>query len=128
MTDLQTLKDEHVQELRDAFIAGCRAVHENYQPDPDPEFGEAGDDYAASIAHTAITALIGRLERAEAAMLQVIDARDAAEEALSQAYYLVTGRSPEWSNLFGRAEALTDIEDACDMLRLAVRTKLGLGQ
>lgn len=48
---------------------------------------------------------------------QLIDERDAAEEALSQAYYLVIGRSPEWSNLFGRTEALEEIEDACTLLR-----------
>lgn len=53
--------------------------------------------------------------------------RDAAE-ALSEAYFVVTGRSPHWSATFGVDEALTDITDACDMLRLAARTKLGLGK
>lgn len=32
--------------LSEAFEAGCSAVHENFQPDPDPEFGEAARDYA----------------------------------------------------------------------------------
>ena len=44
----------------------------------------------------------------EKAHLQTIDERDAAEEALSQAYYLITGHSPEWSNLFGHQEALPE--------------------
>jgi hypothetical protein len=48
---------------------------------------------------------------------QVVSERDAAEEAMSQAYYLVTGKSPEWSNLFGYSQALEEIKDACDVLR-----------
>jgi hypothetical protein len=57
----------------------------------------------------------------EKAMLQLIDERDAAEEALSQAYYLVTGRSPEWSNKFGHTQALEDIKEACAILRQAAK-------
>lgn len=118
MTDLQTMKDERWWAIR-AIIS--EVVMQNTS-------GDDATDQIAAIVPSAITALIERVERAEAAMLQVIDERDVAAGALSQAYYLVTGRSPAWSNLFGHAEALTDIEDACDMLRLAVRTKLGLGQ
>lgn len=40
-------------DLRDmlaaAYEQGCHDVHENYQPQTDPEFGEAACDYAASI-------------------------------------------------------------------------------
>jgi hypothetical protein len=43
--------------LRAAFIAGCEAVHEHYEPNPDPEFGEAGDDYAASVLRSVLNAL-----------------------------------------------------------------------
>lgn len=57
------------------------------------------------------------VERDESAMLQLIDERDAAEQALSQAFYLTTGRSPEWSNLFGHDEALQEIKDALDTMR-----------
>lgn len=59
----------------------------------------------------------------EREMLEVIDQRDRAEEALSQAYYLVIGRSPEWSNLFGHEEALEDINNAQKCLRAAVPTE-----
>lgn len=55
----------------------------------------------------------------DAATIQLIDERDKAQEALSQAYYLITGRSPEWSNTFGYAEALEDIDDAQKILRQA---------
>ena len=43
--------------------------------------------------------------------LQTIDERDKAEDALSQAYCLVTGSSPEWSNLFGYDQAIEDIKN-----------------
>lgn len=35
--------------LAQAYEQGCRDVHEHYQPDPDPEFGEAARDYAHAI-------------------------------------------------------------------------------
>lgn len=44
--------------------------------------------------------------------LQTIDERDSAEQAISQAYYLIKGESPQWSNLFGYEQALEDIDDA----------------
>lgn len=47
--------------------------------------------------------------------------RSSAEEALSHAYYLITGRSPQWSNLFGYEQALEDINDAQISLRKAAR-------
>lgn len=56
--------------------------------------------------------------------LQTIDERDAAEETLSQAYYLITGRSPQWSNMFGYQEALQDIDDAQRCLRAEVKWQL----
>jgi hypothetical protein len=62
------------------------------------------------------------LEHEERAHGETIDQRDAAEEALSQAYYLITGRSPEWSNVFGYSEALEEIDDAQRLLRQATRS------
>lgn len=53
----------------------------------------------------------------ERAMLQLIDERDAAEECLSQMYYLVTGNSPEWSNFFGHEQALEYVSDALALLK-----------
>lgn len=76
-----------------------------------------------SRALTAALAVLNRSESGEVSnkteqkMMKLIDERDAAEEALSQAYYLVTGKSPDWSSGFGRNEALGDIEDACALLR-----------
>lgn len=68
------------------------------------------------------------LKKLEADCDQLMTERDEAEEAISQAYFLVTGRSPEWSNLFGHAEALEEIEDALILLRKAVSPKAGRPQ
>lgn len=43
-------------------------------------------------------------------MMDVIDQRDAAEEAMSEAYTLVMGHAPEWSNQFSFRDALNQIE------------------
>jgi hypothetical protein len=60
-------------------------------------------------------------EAHERTELQLIDERDAAEEAMSQAYYLVTGRSPQWSNMFGYSEALEEIGDAITLLKESLK-------
>ena len=48
----------------------------------------------------------------EAAHLQTIDERDAAEAALSDAYRAVCGKEPAWSNLFGYQDAIEEIREA----------------
>jgi hypothetical protein len=87
-------------------------------------------DYAALEAKLAAVtaerdALLCELERhasiEEKAHLQTIDERDRAEEALSQAYYLVVGHSPEWSNLFGHQDALEEIDDAQRCFRSEIK-------
>lgn len=69
--------------------------------------------------------LEAELEREDRAHTQTCAERDAAEEALSQAFFLVTGRSPEWSNHFGHVEALAEIDDAQRALREAAREGRG---
>ena len=59
-----------------------------------------------------IERLTKELAREEAACGDVIDQRDAAEKALSDLFSMVTGRPPEWSNLFGYSEALDECDDA----------------
>lgn len=44
-----------------------------------------------------------------------------ADEALSQMYYLVTGRSPAWSQEFGYAEATQEVDDAQRLLRNKIK-------
>lgn len=57
------------------------------------------------------------LKKEEASHLETIDRRDEAEECVSDIYFKVIGRSPEWSNNFGYAEALQEIEDAVSVLK-----------
>lgn len=47
---------------------------------------------------------------------------DEVRQALSQAYFLVTGRSPAFSETFGTNEALADIDDACRLLRESAKS------
>lgn len=42
------LRDERHDLIAAAYEQGCHDVHANYEPQPDPEFGEAASDYAAS--------------------------------------------------------------------------------
>jgi hypothetical protein len=59
----------------------------------------------------------------EASALQTVQERDDAEQALSQAYFLVTGRSPEWSSTWHHQECLDEIRDACTMLREEIKSR-----
>lgn len=63
------------------------------------------------------------IERQETAHLATIDERDEAQEAISQMYYLIIGRSPEWSNLFGVKEALEEVDDAQSLLRTQITSQ-----
>ena len=56
---------------------------------------------------------IAELERSET---QLINERDDAESALNDAY-AVMGQAPEWSNWFGFADAIDEIELACRLWR-----------
>jgi hypothetical protein len=58
-----------------------------------------------------------RVRELEASEDQLIGERDDAEEAISQAYFLIKGESPEWSNLFGYEQALEEIDFAQKALR-----------
>lgn len=80
-------RDEALADLRAANIE-CRRLEE-----------DAGATEAA-------------LAKEEATCLQIIDQRDTAEKALSDLFAMVTGRPPEWSNLFGYSEALDECADA----------------
>lgn len=50
---------------------------------------------------------------------RVVQKIDDAEQALSQMYYLVIGRSPQWSKTFGHQEALDEVKDAMAAIRAA---------
>lgn len=102
----------------------------------DPDWSEinAANAQLAAAAVNALPSLLDELEalRAENARLegseeQLCGERDDAEQAMSQAYYLVTGESPQWSNHFGYVEAHEEISDRLYMLKSALAdAELGL--
>ncbi|ENK5973890.1 ead/Ea22-like family protein, partial [Salmonella enterica] len=51
---------------------------------------------------------IAELENSET---QLINERDAAESALADMYQAATGERPEWSNMFGFADAVDVVEE-----------------
>jgi len=59
--------------------------------------------------------------KTEKQLLKLVDERDEAEQALSQAYYQVTGKSPEWSNVFGHKQALEEIDEVVNLLKQALK-------
>jgi hypothetical protein len=84
--------------------------------------GIAGD--AIALLPVPSPQVVGDDAAHEREVLELIDERDAAEEALSQAYFLVMGFAPVWSNLYGHEEALEDIGDMQRDLRLAARLEV----
>jgi len=79
------------------------------------------DELSVDRVAKAFDVVIKSMRKDERDLEKAIEERDAAEEALSQAYFIVTGNSPEWSNLFGHDQALDDIRAACEALRAAAR-------
>ncbi|EBU6954184.1 protein Ead [Salmonella enterica subsp. enterica serovar Potsdam] len=57
---------------------------------------------------------IAELERSET---QLINERDSAESALNDAYKVVMGQAPEWSNWFNFENAIDEIELVCELWR-----------
>ncbi|WP_372395239.1 hypothetical protein ABMY26_07160 (plasmid) [Azospirillum sp. HJ39] len=66
----------------------------------------------ATTAEAALAAMTSERDKEEAVALELIDQRDAAENALGKLFAMVTGRPPEWSNLFGYSEAMDECEEA----------------
>jgi len=107
------------QKLREALEKIQIATDVPQHKRDDTEFLRACASIAQAFANAALAAPSAG-ETAEHDMLKLIDERDDAEQALSHAYFLVTGRSPEWSNLFGHQDALGEIEDALIVLRKSI--------
>ncbi|EAT9523559.1 ead/Ea22-like family protein [Salmonella enterica] len=94
--DVLALLDELEAETRyreGAFIA-CNRWHD--------KFREADDKLEATER---------RIEELEHSETQLINERDAAESALADMYQAATGERPEWSNMFGFADAVDVVEE-----------------
>ncbi len=67
-----------------------------------------------------VARLTREADREEIAHGDTIDQREEAEQAISQAYFLVIGTSPEWSQRVGYEQALDEIDAAQTLLRKSV--------
>jgi hypothetical protein len=76
-------------------------------------------NYAKDILQLALKAehLQRTKEQDDEMAMQTLRERDDAEQSLSQAYFLVLGRSPEWTSAWRHQECLDEIKDACTILR-----------
>ncbi len=99
MSDLSERLEASVKEMANAPFVTAPVWDEHFS---------AIREAAAALA--AKDAEIAREEKLHEASLAE---RDEAEDAVSQAFCVVTGNAPEWSNLFGYKEALDEIAEAC---------------
>lgn len=65
----------------------------------------------ADAAEVEIAALHQRIAELERSETQLINERDNAESALDDMYQAATGECPEWSNMFGFADAVDVVEE-----------------
>lgn len=66
-----------------------------------------------------------RIAELERDVTQLIEERDSAEKALADMYEAAMGERPEWSNLFGYAEAIDDVAQHVNFLDIAAVTGKG---
>ena len=57
-------------------------------------------------------------------MSKAVKERDAAEEVISEIYFRIIGKSPEWSNLFGHRQAVEEIVEAFDIVRAHAKSRI----
>ncbi|MEX7567869.1 hypothetical protein [Enterobacter hormaechei] len=111
--------------LQDFYGAGQDAIEIN-----DHEYAQECTDVVSIIREViesrkklkAAEKKIAELERDET---QLIEERDSAEKALADMYEAAMGERPEWSNLFGYAEAIDDVAQHINLLDLAAVTGKG---
>ncbi|HFZ8080105.1 TPA: ead/Ea22-like family protein [Salmonella enterica subsp. enterica serovar Potsdam] len=102
------------RERQDIYIAAEALLDENIQLQREKDAIEAvalalrDDMRQAREQLEATERSIAELERSET---QLINERDAAESALSDMYQAATGERPEWSNMFGFADAVDVVEE-----------------
>ncbi|EAT0104161.1 ead/Ea22-like family protein [Salmonella enterica] len=113
--DVLALLDENIQLQRekDAIEAVALALRDDMR-----QAREQLDEAESGFAPLTVERLIrereelekrvAELERSET---QLINERDAAESALSDMYQAATGERPEWSNMFGFADAVDVVEE-----------------
>ncbi|EBX9479752.1 ead/Ea22-like family protein [Salmonella enterica subsp. enterica serovar Abony] len=112
--DVLALLDENIQLHRgkDAIEAVALALRDDMRDAreqleaAEKRIAEQREYYEGVIADG--SKRIAELERSET---QLINERDAAESALADMYQAATGERPEWSNMFGFADAVDVVEE-----------------
>ncbi|EBU8723157.1 hypothetical protein DL098_15765 [Salmonella enterica subsp. enterica serovar Manhattan] len=112
--DVLALLDENIQLQRgkDAIEAVALALRDDMRQARErleatvKRIAEQREYYEGVIADG--SKRIAELERSET---QLINERDAAESALADMYQAATGERPEWSNMFGFADAVDVVEE-----------------
>ena len=111
--------------LQDFYGAGQDAIEIN-----DHEYAQECTDVVSIIrevieSRKALKAAEKRIADLERDETQLIEERDSAEKALADMYEAALGSRPEWSNLFGYAEAIDDVAQHINLLDLAAVTGNG---
>ena len=111
---IKTAAGEVYDGLAALFEEAMRAVHDHYEEDSDPDFGEASHDYAhaacALIPPSTTEALIARVEAAEARTVE-------ADRECERQANLADERAERMGDLHARAQAA---EARVEKLRLAI--------
>ncbi|EDW4018146.1 ead/Ea22-like family protein, partial [Salmonella enterica subsp. enterica] len=115
--DVLALLDENIQLQRgkDAIEAVALALRDDMRQSR--EKLEAAERRIAETdqRHAELTARIEPMDRRIAELehseTQLINERDSAESALADMYQAATGERPEWSNMFGFADAVDVVEE-----------------
>ena len=83
---------------------------------PDAKFIAAANPATVLALLDALEAKDKRIAELERDETQLIEERDSAEQALSEMYEAAMGDRPEWSNLFGYADAIDDVTQRVSFL------------
>ncbi|EAN4452799.1 ead/Ea22-like family protein [Salmonella enterica] len=112
--DVLTLLDENLQLLRekDAIEAVALALRDDMrQAREQLEAAEKRNAEQREYYEGVIADGSKRIAELENSETQLINERDAAESALADMYQAATGERPEWSNMFGFADAVDVVEE-----------------
>ncbi|EEI7182957.1 ead/Ea22-like family protein [Salmonella enterica] len=112
--DVLALLDENLQLLRekDAIEAVALALRDDMrQAREQLEAAEKRNAEQREYYEGVIADGSKRIAELENSETQLINERDAAESALADMYQAATGERPEWSNMFGFADAVDVVEE-----------------
>ncbi|OSD55376.1 hypothetical protein R544_00880 [Salmonella enterica subsp. enterica serovar Gaminara] len=112
--DVLALLDENLQLLRekDAIEAVALALRDDMrQAREQLEAAEKRNAEQREYYEGVIVDGSKRIAELENSETQLINERDAAESALADMYQAATGERPEWSNMFGFADAVDVVEE-----------------